>query len=106
MQFELNEANSESHDEAYEVLRLLRKIIEKHKNNDFSSFKIAFDPAKEIVEIHEKNPKWSVPAALYEKVDGTTVLVECSGTHFNMSNIVKIIIVLVVLWLMTKFVLH
>jgi hypothetical protein len=107
MRYELNAINTgDDYNEDYEVLRLLRKILEKHNNNIFSSFNIAFDPTKEIEEIMTKNPKWAVPAELYDKIEGTTVLVENSGKLFNMSNVGKVIVALAVIWYVTKNIFH
>ena len=53
-----------------EVLSLLHSIIQKHQNNDFNEIKIAFDPEPELESLTAQNPKWDVPEALFNKLEG------------------------------------
>ena len=50
--------------------KFLRKIVQKYKDNSFSSYQIEFDPTREIEEIRTKNAKWSFPKGVYDKITG------------------------------------
>ena len=56
-----------------EVLSLLHSIIQKHQNNDFSAIKIAFNPEPELEPLTAQNPKWDVPEALFNKLEGLEI---------------------------------
>jgi hypothetical protein len=75
--YDLNAVNeTDDYDDDLEVLRVLRKILEKHKKDDFHGCQIAFDPEDELEELMERRPKWTVPPALYEKLEGDEMMVE------------------------------
>lgn len=93
--FELNAINpKDGYDEDYDMLRILRKIIEKNQKNDFSPFNIEFDPYNELEDLKEKSPKWAVPKALYEKIEGVKVIVVKRGIDVSQRTIIITIIVI------------
>ena len=56
-----------------EVLSLLHSIIQKYENDDFCSIAIAFDPEPELESLTAKDPKWEVPEALFNKLEGIEI---------------------------------
>ena len=52
---------------------VLRKIVEKYRKNDFSKYQIDFDPTDEIESIMTKNPKWTFPIGVYDKIEGVDI---------------------------------
>jgi len=56
-----------------EVLSLLHSIIQKFENNDFCPIAIAFDPEPELESLTAKDPKWEVPEALFNKLEGIEI---------------------------------
>jgi hypothetical protein len=74
MQYSLDDNPTSSSDA--EVLKLIAAILDKDKRNAYSSYKIAFDPEEYLEEVHEKDPKWSIPQALYQKLEGVSIYAE------------------------------
>jgi hypothetical protein len=52
---------------------VLRKIVERYNKNDFSSYQIAYDPKGNIEQIMTKDPKWTYPKGVYDKIDGVEI---------------------------------
>lgn len=59
----------------YGGLSVIKKVLEKYKNSNFSDFEIEFDPKDELEEITEKNPQWAFPNAIYDKIEGVKVII-------------------------------
>jgi hypothetical protein len=54
--------------------RVLRKVLEKYRDNSFSAYAIRLDPKDEIEEVCETNPKWDFPPGVYDVIDGVEVV--------------------------------
>jgi hypothetical protein len=57
-------------------IKVLSKIVDKYSRNDFSTYQIEFDPTNEIEKVTEKNPKWTFPSGVYDKIKGVEILCE------------------------------
>lgn len=59
---------------ARDGLIVLQKIVNKYHANAFSDFQIEFDPTSEIERITTKDPKWTFPPGVYDKIKGVRVV--------------------------------
>ena len=56
--------------------RILRRINQKYKDQDFSTYQIHFDPEPELETITTEDPKWTYPVGVYDKINGVQLLCE------------------------------
>jgi len=53
---------------------LIKIVLAKYKDNDFSEIDIDFDPVQEQEEVINNNEYWSVPKGVYNKIKGINVI--------------------------------
>ncbi len=56
--------------------KVIRKIMQKYRDESFSPFSIQFGPKGEIETICEKTPRWTFPPGVYDIIEGVEVLME------------------------------
>jgi hypothetical protein len=76
LEFDIEDEQGSGDDCNSDSFKFLRKIIQKYKNNSFSSYQIEFDPKGEIEEITTENAKWSYPKGVYDKISGNRLIVK------------------------------
>ena len=52
---------------------VIKKVIQKYQTNSFSQYQIEFDPSGELEDMNSENPKWKVPAGVYDKIEGIQI---------------------------------
>ena len=78
LQYALNDfdVKDDAFDYYRDGIKVLSKIVDKYSKNDFSTYQIEFDPTTEIEKITEKNPKWTFPSGVYDKIKGVEIFWE------------------------------
>lgn len=52
---------------------VIRKVLEKYRTGSFCPYQIEYDPAGDIEERIEENPKWEYPQGVYHRIEGVIV---------------------------------
>ena len=57
-------------------IRVIRNVMNRYKNNNFSEINIEYDPKSNLQDMESDDPKWAVPEGLYDVISGTKLIIE------------------------------